>query len=189
MLATIDAVREYIVREGTWQYVDAYAYCASGASRRVCCTLFVRHVLTRCFRFNFLLRQRSPSLCFLDWSLHKPALKSLLGLINILNSHNFYLSTSPARRVYRSSTPKRLRTALAFTCIIAPLLSEHNQGLGRIRCSVLLIALASIYYMRALVYSPHDPCSIGFPRFLSACCTLLWVVDSVGNCIHRRKRW
>ena len=78
--------------------------------------------------------------------------------------------------------------SLDYTCIIAPLLSEHNQGLGRIRCSVLLIALASIYYMRALLCSPHVPCSIGFPRFLSACCTLLWVVDSVGNCIHRRKR-
>ena len=39
------------------------------ALRRVCFTLFVpdpmRHVLTRCFRFNFFLRQRTPSLCFL----------------------------------------------------------------------------------------------------------------------------
>ena len=69
-----------------------------GASRRACFTLFVRHVLTRCFLFNFLLRQRSPSLCFLDGSLHKSALKSLLGLINILNSHVSCLPTSPARR-------------------------------------------------------------------------------------------
>ena len=87
--------------------IDAYAYRVSVASRRVCFTLFVpdpvRHVLTRCFRFNFLLRKRSPSLYFLDRSLHESALKSLLGLINILNSHNSYLSTSPARRVYISS--------------------------------------------------------------------------------------
>ena len=63
------------------------------------------------------------------------------------------------------------------------------KGLERIRCSVLIFVLASIYYMRALVYSPHDPCSIDFSRFLSACCTLFWVVGSDRNCIHRWKRW
>ena len=57
--------------------------------------------------------------------------------------------------------------SLDYTCIIALLLSVHDQGLGRIRCSVLIFALTSIYYMRALVYSPHDPCSIGFSRFSS----------------------
>ena len=62
--------------------------------------------------------------------------------------------------------------SLDYTCIIAPLLSEHNQGLGRIRCSVLLFVLVSIYYIRALVYSPHTPGSISFSCFLSACCTL-----------------
>ena len=78
-----------------------------------------------------------------------------------------YLSTSPARRVYisclKSSEMNRLRTALTYTCIIAPLLSEHDQGLGRIRCSVLIFVLASIYYMRALVILHMTLVPLAFP--------------------------
>ena len=67
-------------------------------------------------------------------------------------------------------------------------LLEHDQCFGRIRSSVLISVLASIYYMRAVVYSPYTPGSISFSCFLSACCTLLWVVDNDGNCMHRRGR-
>ena len=96
-------------------------------------------------------------------------MKSRFGDHCVSSATEFLLIDEPGVYIssLKSSEMKRLRTALTYTCIIAPLLSGHGQGLGRIRCSVLIFVLASIYYMRALVYSPHDPCSIGFSRFSS----------------------
>ena len=189
MHATVDAVRELwgkklddrrirVSRIGSVATRLFYTICAT----RVDAMFSVQLSPSPTFTISLFLR------LITDHNMNLLSKKSLLGLTNILNSHDCYLSTSPARRVYisclKSSEMKRLRTALTYTCIIAPLLSEHGQGLGRIRSSVLIFVLAFIYIMRALVCSPHIP---DFSRFLSACCTLLWVVDSDGNCIHRRK--
>ena len=167
-----------MVRERTGY--DQRRVRAWGASRRVCFTMFVRnpmrHVLTRCFRFNFLLRKRSPSL-FLRLITTRICSQIVARTNKYLELACFILADEPGPKgvcisSLKSSEMKRLRTALTYTCIIPPILSEHDQGLGHIRCSVLIFALTSIYYMRALLYSPHVPCSIGFSRFLSACCVM-----------------
>ena len=171
-------------------------------SRHVCFTIFVPdpvwHVCTRCFRFRVTVDASEFTTITLFLGLITTRIRSYIVQYRTTKDFpNSAVSTCwrpRPERVYEPNCPKRslkcskmtrLRAALTYTCIIAPLLSEHGQGLGRIRSSVLIFVLAFIYIMRALVYSPHIP---DFSRFLSACCTLLWVIDSDGNCIFRRKR-
>ena len=169
------AAQSLVIRLWAWDSI-----CPRPYATRVDTVFSVLPSPSRTFTISLFLRLITTRTCSQILARTKKYLE--LAWFLLIDEPGVYISS------LKSSEMKRLRTALTYTCIIAPLLSEHDQGLERISRSILLFVLASIYYMRALVYSPHDPCSIGFSRFSSEWCTFLWFVDRNGNRLHKRGR-